>query len=775
MSRAHSTGLLLVVVLAWTGARAEEDESPLAPMEQRLQKIGEQVKFVAAQYGNVADPSAIDQAKRHYSDAQTQYLLGDFSTAAALLFDVVEVKDFEKDPDYEDAVYFLADSLYKTADYLEARRYYRAILDKKIVKYTGEALIKLVEISGQLNDYTGIDTYFASLKGQAVTPEMEYVYAKWLARRTDVADADRITKGMTAFASIAKDSSFGPQATYFTGILQMEKGDLEGARKLFTELAADLKGKAKDAADPVSKIADTAILSSARILFEQGKYEDAVEVYQSIDRDSDAYVEALYETSSAYLKMGQFDKALESTEILLVLAEETEIAPEAKVLEGNLYLKLNRPDKAREAFESVVEQYSPIRDEIERLVTKRADPVRYFNDLIARGQKSLDITLLLPPSARRYVSGKDVASALNVVHELETSRKGTEASMQIAESLLAAVGEGKIDIFPTLQEGDARAVEADNALTDLEKDFVQMHTSVVFGKITPDAQGEQDQAREDRAALDSRFADLPKNQAQTQERKSKLLGSIGQLELDLFKMDFEVKSMESQLNGDEVYLSEEEAYGDADIIAKYREQVAEERGNVAELAGARKALLVRLSAERVISGAEASGSVADEDLRLAYRAALEREQAANSKVQSQLEGDDLATVQRIDVSMKTIGEQRGVVLGVRKALADKAAGRNAVFRHAVIAEQEQLRLMQDRVSKQEDDTRVLVGQVAIESFDRVGRRFHDFVLAGDVGLVDMAWARKAEKSDAIKTLALDKEKRVHDLKGDFKEVMQENE
>ena len=71
------------------------------------------------------------------------------------------------------------------------------------------------------------------------------------------------------------------------------------------------------------------------------------------------------------------------------------------------------------------------------------------------------------------------------------------------------------------------------------------------------------------------------------------------------------------------------------------------------------------------------------------------------------------------------------------------------------------------------DAQNLVGRIAFESFKRVRRQFYDLVLKADVGLVDVAWTRKQDKTNQIQSLAKQKDKELRELEDEFKEVLKE--
>ena len=66
-------------------------------------------------------------------------------------------------------------------------------------------------------------------------------------------------------------------------------------------------------------------------------------------------------------------------------------------------------------------------------------------------------------------------------------------------------------------------------------------------------------------------------------------------------------------------------------------------------------------------------------------------------------------------------------------------------------------------------------RIALNSFRRVQDAFYALILKADVGIVDVAWSRKADKSKEIQRLAQEKDRQIRFLDQEFKEVLEEVE
>ena len=95
------------------------------------------------------------------------------------------------------------------------------------------------------------------------------------------------------------------------------------------------------------------------------------------------------------------------------------------------------------------------------------------------------------------------------------------------------------------------------------------------------------------------------------------------------------------------------------------------------------------------------------------------------------------------------------------------------LREQVLAEQAQLEGYGREVVAISTDARDLVGRIAFDSFKRVRQSFYDLVLKADVGVVDVAFTRKQDKTAQIQKLSAQKDRELRQLDDEFKEVLKD--
>ena len=205
-----------------------------------VDSIESQATALKSEFGVVKDlverseTDVADDARRHFSEAETQFLLENYEGAAAGLQAIINRPEFRADPSYPQALYYLAESLFRIDGYLEAKKYFKLAVDvispRKVRQYQ-DCLARLVQLAELTGDYQDIDKYFDAAKrgGGALRSDLQYTYAKWIASRTDIPARERDIKAAREFAAIQPGQPYYAQSLYYRGALIVELGKPEAA------------------------------------------------------------------------------------------------------------------------------------------------------------------------------------------------------------------------------------------------------------------------------------------------------------------------------------------------------------------------------------------------------------------------------------------------------------------------------------------------------------------------------------------------------------------
>jgi TolA-binding protein len=775
--RAGPTWVALVPLLfaAAAAAQGRSTAQLAAQVEQvhtQAKNAEDNLQVVETQYVGQSEPTGEEALLRRFSDGEIQYLLGDYTTASVLFYDLVGDKTFQKNAKYPDALYYLGDALYQQGNWGSARVYLRELLTLESPRYR-DALAEYLEATSRLNDFSNIEPYIQRARGPSgeLPPELAYIYGKWLFKRTNVPREQRLAQSSEVFEKLAAapEGRFRLSALYFLGVIEVERGNYDAALARFSQVA---KTKARDGHE--QKIVELANLSQGRVLVEQNKVAEAIDRYQEVPRDSEAFPESIYETAWAKVRARDYEGAKNATDILLLVAPDSTLAPEAQILQGHLLLKLKRYREATDTYNEVINTYAPVRDEIDALLNVNKDPVAYFDNLLLRNERNLDVNALLPPVALKWATTQsDVSDALTVVKAMDDGRHGVGEGQTLANRILKALGERGMEAFPTLQEGYTRADAVSNALVSAEESLTAAEAELVAPVLTATERAELQRLRGDESGARARIAALPTSSTAVAERRHTMQERVDQVDREAFRLGYELQSMNAMLAAVQKWVVDTRGQrkGNAADEKAFQERVRAEQ----QAASALEKEIDSVRAELRDARAKVDTSLAGEEQLRAEVISLESQahQVIAGAEPRLTDPAAKAVIARAHAARERLDALAKRTEAAKSALQARVRKKGDEIRDKVLAEQMLLQEYTGDVTRASGEARQLVGRIAFDSFRRVRSQFYDLVLKADVGVVDVAFTRKQDKTTDIQNSASQKDRDLKQLDEEFKEVLRD--
>jgi tetratricopeptide (TPR) repeat protein len=745
----------------------------LEQVDKQLQNADENIRFVETQFTQRPEPSDEEAKNRRFSDGEIQYLLGDWTAASVLFYDLVSDPRFRDNPRYPDALFYLSDSLLQQQNFIGAKLYLRELLTLPPTERYKEALSRYLTVASRLKQFDGIDEYIEQarkLSGGELPPELAYVYAKWLFKRTDLKDAERISRARASFEPLTRSNIrlVRLQSAYHLGVLSVQAREFEDAIKRFRELVALPTNTLEEI-----RLRELSSLSLGRLLYETGSLDEALDAYARIPGESESFVDSLYEISWTHVKRGDFQRAKNAIDIMLLVDPESPRAPDARLLQGHLLLKLQKYDEASETYEGVITTYSPVRQKLDELLTRTQDPVAYFDNLLSRNGRTLDLSTLLPPVALRYArTQEEVAGAVALITDIDSGRKGVGEAQVLASRILQALDERGLETFPELQEGYTRADAVESGLTRVEQVLVAVESSAVLEHLSSEERKQLEAVRKERERLSQRFALLPTTQREVEERRERMQNQVDELDREAFRLGYELQSLRAVATAVRKWVEDTRSERNTDPAEEvaFLGQLQTEADTLETLQGELERTRARLADER---SAVATYVAGEEVIRKEFYEVLQRERLLVASFAGRLPEDVAALMERVQQVRERTDTLRTRVTTAKGVLRAQLERRGRLIRDKVQAEQRLLGQYDTEVAGVSGDARNLVGRIAFDSFRRVRQQFYDLVLKGDVGQVDVAFTRKQDKTVEIQKLSAQKDKELRTLERDFKDVLKE--
>lgn len=324
-----------------------------------------------------ADAMRVEQVAERVAEAEALVSVGRHEEAIAKMTEVVEHPKFDLVSETQEgraALYLLGHALASAGIHDSARAYLKKSIAQKGAweqygPYARRAVRRLVEIALETRNYQAGLKDLESVPASA-PPEMrgEVAYVTGKAKEA----AGDPEGAVAAYAQVPQTSRFWSQATYLSGIVQVERGRLKEGENLFCKVADP---KRQDRTTPVFAderffaVRDLARLALGRVAHEQFRFDDARYYYYLVPRDSDRLAEALYEAATTRYEKKDYEGARELLDDLNALKTHHRYEDEARILDAYIDLALCRFPDADKKLVGFLRAYEPVRDAARRLAS----------------------------------------------------------------------------------------------------------------------------------------------------------------------------------------------------------------------------------------------------------------------------------------------------------------------------------------------------------------------------------------------------------------------
>lgn len=726
--------------------------------------------------------SSPTHVEERLTDGELFYRLQDYIRASIIFTDIVD--NYPRHRAYPDALFLLADSLFRAGDQLGARTRFRQLIDRadesNFRPYAQRALGRLIEIAIHTRDFDGVESYFARLSrlppGE-VEAATAYFRAKYLYNRAVPTDeimrevraeaaAPQINQSVldearVAFEAVQERSPYYPQSRYFVGVIYTLKQQYPQAIDAFRRVL-----RAPATTPEHQQVADLAHLALGRLYYETDRLEQAVAAYQDVPRTSSMFDIALYEVAWVYIRMGDSTRAERALEVLTVAAPESRFIPDGKILRGNLLLRNGRFDDANTVFREVARQFGPVRRELEDMVRTHDDARAYFQNLVRENMATFDANAFLPPLATQWARAEgDMDRALTVLSDLSQARTLVRETSDLIDRLNALLlGANRVTAYADLREQRESSVSIRNQLARLRRGIMNEEADSV------DATAEINEVRARRRQLEEFLAAMPTSSGDFDTRNDRLLGRYRMMERDLRNMEVDLMGIDARIVATDRYLSDTAAAragSDTAGAQAIQSELANHRAAAVSYRTQIEGLRRMLERARMQVGVGDARYQRDEHVRDEYEDLVAREHqliaAAGSSI-AQTGGRLLARIEAIETQ-----------LDAKDAAIDAVVEeRTAALRSQIQTESRNVEGYRTQIAELEGETIEVVGGVTFANFSRVRQRFYDLVLRADVGRIDVAWAVREEHRSRVENLTRERARELRVLDDEFREIMDDH-
>ena len=713
---------------------------------------------------------------KRFIDAELAHERGNLGVASVLLTDLVGNPEFQRSREYGQALYMLGDCMFRTRNYMGARRYLDAIARQPASPYFQQALQQLADIAVRMHRISDLDMYAKRLDGVPENnrrAELQYQFGR------AYFSAKLFDRARTFLQGVPQSDKHWPNAKFYLGAIKVANKKLDEAVVDFVDVAR--AASATDAASrPEQSVLDYANVALGRLLLQSRNFEESVRYYAAVDRNSPLYEEALYESAAAHVAAARAKKdkvaataetrkALEALDILLLTVSDDAIAVQAAVLRGRINMVDKQYDQADAAYQDVVERFGAITAELSRFAQDDKNLENFFNWLLNRASE--EYTVVRPVSERvaKYIEkDEDMQRVVSLFDEMAAERADVRESDKLAKTIDAALREAsRLDMFPELKDGWLRLAENQNRVVDVGRRTLDLLRRLTYTDMTPEEQAKADAMQEQRKRWEEAFAKVPPTKGDYLVRQNRVDQEFTKLGGDLSENRLLLEQVKNMATGVTKMLNDRLYVDGGIVMAKDKEN--EIRGSLGEVNDEVRRIfrdLEELNGNyEVASQAFGAGDRVTDDentIRVKLMAAQRREQDAYALALTRL-GRDSDALNRLNAVRKDLETTSAQMVGTLQAIAARANERVSAMLVTLGQEKRNIAEYQATVRAYEDDSRTMARQVGYGLIRAAQTRLSDIVLEADLGRVDVAWQRKQEKADAIKALQEERNGRLRTL------------
>ena len=779
---------VLLLLFAAQPPLVESVEVRVQKLDAEIGALDPKLRFLTSEYVKPAMYEEHADVEKRISDGEVLSLLGDHVRAGIVLYDVISKPENETHPLYDRALFYLAESEFQTRNYHAARTDFQKLIERHKKDYLFEAFGRLVEIADVLQDYSRVEEEVSAMRSAGagtLRPDVAYHYGKSLARRGQSALA------IVQLEVVPADHKFHARARYIIAVENVRQGKLEAAIPYFKEAlgAKTPLGPGADA-EEVARFVELTWLALGRVYGELGKSGEALDAYQNIGSKSLHFDEMLYEVAWNYIRRSSaaklpgdkrlnLTKASQALDLLLLSETEQQLQPEARLLKGNVLLRLGAAEEAGSQFAFVVNRYGPVKKELDRTDREQKEPVKYFDQLIAKNQGVFNAAAFLPPLAVSFASGeREVGQALGIANDLETGHKSVDDTRAIGDKLLAALETEKaMQFYPRLQEGYSRAIEIDSQIVVFMERAIALAREALTNVVTPEQQQELIRLHDQRAAAASRYRTLPQSLDQIESRHADHAQLIQDLMTKAYRLRFEVQGAHAQLVAAKKYADDSERSNlwpraRAEVI---RRELQDELDALAVLEKEEHDLEGEVDREKARYAVSEDPQGTEDAARTSYEQRVREELSGVLQIAVLVGQSQSPAVIRLDAARARMLADQQTLRVFRDQIGEIVKRKAGTMREQIKTQEALLGDYERELQMCDTDARSLVGDVAYRTFETVRGKFRELMLKADVGVIDVAWAKKDSQTTAINRLVKEQKERLEAIDRDFTEVQHEDD
>lgn len=689
-------------------------------------------------------------------DAELLFELGQYERSAQLLTSLVDDQRFAQHPSHWRVVRLLGTALYKMGNYLAAYKQFERCVAQG--RESDLALGFMIEIAARLGRYDDLESLAARI---ADTAPPGLLYAKGKALYL----AESYTKAANALNRVPTDAPDGRRARYLLGATLVASGQTQDALQVFQALS----GYPASVEPMEVEIRELTFMALGRLAYSMGEYSKAVDYYQEVPRESHNFERTLFEVVNTYLQWTRkqasadvrYERLRRAAELLATLrgvAKDPEVLRQSLILSGRISMQLERWDEAKEAFETVVQEFSFASGELSDLVRDKASMERFF-DMVVKGAVGTNAgeVFVSQQVVDWLVQQPSLGRVMALLQDLARQKKDLEEAEEIFASIKHVVdvsgGQPMLAGFSNLL---FTALELEIRILDLDAAMWASARRMSAGEIGESHEKEAARLAAQRAELMAQLERMPRDVAGYEKRVLERSDRVRELAKETYSQYLILMGQQEQLLALERLLKDAKYRGGALASLEAEKQVRTELDqlakDIARLIEVAQKLRNDLDAEGTFEDPASAADKRDDSLRERLWKQLDQEALFYDSLRRELSGKPQSQVTDFITLHTELRRMLGQVQSSRTSLGVKSSDLAVSLKQILAKERKELDARARELADAQRVCLVFAKQVGVSLLVQAKEDLVRSVVEADLGLVDILWNQKRVHSDRVEAL-----------------------
>jgi len=382
--------------------------------------------------------AALDKGKLIYKKSKK------YRTAANIFFKVVNNPDFKAS--YEEGYFNLGKATRKLGyNYLSLHYFSESVKNGDASPFFNPSLKYFTNLSKSIKNDTlleNISKYDPKIVPQKYKNSLYYIAGKYSYKKGKFARAVQYLK------LLPKSSDSYLKSRYLLAILYARLGKGNAAIDLMKEII-DYDGKV-NSENEYLKLKEMSIIAIARIYYQMKDYDRSILYFNKVPRFSMYWLDALFESSWAYLMKGDYAKSLGNLVTLRSPSFYKEFYPEKYFIEAIIYYNNCDYKETNKIVKRFLKDYRPLRKTLTKLIKANPDPFEFYKVIkkALKDNKDPRMQWIL----KIALSDKAILSRFNEINQIRAEIKKIKSSKKkflrtkMARTFLEILNNQKKDI-----------------------------------------------------------------------------------------------------------------------------------------------------------------------------------------------------------------------------------------------------------------------------------------------------------------------------------------